>query len=240
MFRINIVKQSEALMLETSGISWKLKFDYKIQPEALIFSLAVLRNIRKMFLSWMEEKQKYIHAELPIQSTEVLLVSMAHLLSRTSSDQKDFLPGTHMGFGFWIGGWGCVPRTREEEPDSGVLRTGVLTGSKTEGCLRGTQANQSLYNHARELVSISQGKRQRVGVLVLSSERGVKTRPEQRDENKSTPGSSPRTKQSSQTSRGHQGVMSIKESTGGTQGTPVTIQECSHLGRDIRSEYPPT
>jgi hypothetical protein len=26
----NIVKQSEALMLETSGISWKLKFDYKM------------------------------------------------------------------------------------------------------------------------------------------------------------------------------------------------------------------
>ncbi|KAJ7369130.1 hypothetical protein DFH08DRAFT_796923 [Mycena albidolilacea] len=125
------------------------------------------------------------------------------------------------GFGFWIGGWGCVPRTREEEPDSGVFRTGVPTGSKTEG-------------------SRSQGKRQRVGVMVLSSERGAKARPEQRDEDKSTPGSSPRTKHSSQTSRGHQGVMSIKESTGGTQGTPVAIQECSHLGRDIRSEYPPT
>ncbi|KAJ7321087.1 hypothetical protein DFH08DRAFT_818896 [Mycena albidolilacea] len=123
------------------------------------------------------------------------------------------------GFGFWIRGWGCIPRTREEEPDSGVLQTGVPTGSKTEGCLRGTQVNQSLYNPARELVSRSQGKRQRVGVLVLSSERGAKARPEQRDEDKSTPGSSPRTKHSSQTSRGHQGVMSIKESTGGTQGT---------------------
>src|SRR4051812_7496467 len=45
-----------------------------------------------------------------------------------------------------IQGLGLRPRTREEEPDSGVLRTGVPTGSKAEGCLRGTQANQSLYN----------------------------------------------------------------------------------------------
>ncbi|KAJ7310967.1 hypothetical protein DFH08DRAFT_822807 [Mycena albidolilacea] len=143
--------------------------------------------------------------------------------------------------------WGCVPRTQEEEPDSGVLRTGVPTGSKTEGCLRGTsgepvsvQPCQGTSVMISSPWSISQGKRQRVGVLVLSSKRGAKARPEQRDENKSTPGSSPRTKQSSQTSRGHQGVMSIKEPTGGTQGTPVTIQECSRLGRDIRSEYPPT
>ncbi|KAJ7321697.1 hypothetical protein DFH08DRAFT_818558 [Mycena albidolilacea] len=82
--------------------------------------------------------------------------------------------------------------------------------------------------------------RDRVGVLVLLSERGAKARLEQRDENKSTPSSSPRTKQSSQTSRGHQGVMSIKEPAGGTKGTPVAIQERSCLGRDIRSEYPPT
>ncbi|KAJ7766005.1 hypothetical protein B0H14DRAFT_2633303 [Mycena olivaceomarginata] len=40
--------------------------------------------------------------------------------------------------------------------------------------------------------SRSQGKGQRVGVLVLSSKRGAKARPEQRDGNKSIPGSSPR------------------------------------------------
>ncbi|KAJ7888628.1 hypothetical protein B0H14DRAFT_2562206 [Mycena olivaceomarginata] len=51
-----------------------------------------------------------------------------------------------------IGGWGCVTRTRAEESDSGALQTGVPTGSKTKGCLRGAQANQSLYNPARELV----------------------------------------------------------------------------------------
>ncbi|KAJ7812965.1 peptidase family C54-domain-containing protein [Mycena leptocephala] len=41
----------------------------------------------------MEEKQKYIHAELPIQSTELLLVSTAHLLSRTRDEREDFPPG---------------------------------------------------------------------------------------------------------------------------------------------------
>jgi hypothetical protein len=66
--------------------------------------------------------------------------------------ERNPLQGSNRGFGFWIWGWGCIPRTREEEPDSGVLLTGVPTGSKTEGCLRGTQANQSLYNPARELV----------------------------------------------------------------------------------------
>ncbi|KAJ7302116.1 hypothetical protein DFH08DRAFT_826983 [Mycena albidolilacea] len=143
------------------------------------------------------------------------------------------------------GDWSCVPRTQEEEPNSGVLQTGVPTGSKTKGCPRGTQANQTLYNPAWELArsstarSRSQGKGQRVGVLVLSSERGAKARPEQQDGDKSTPGSSPRTKQS-QTPRGHQGVMSVKEPTGGARGTPVTIQERSRLGMDIRSEYPPT
>ncbi|KAJ7351474.1 hypothetical protein DFH08DRAFT_806195 [Mycena albidolilacea] len=102
-------------------------------------------------------------------------------------------------------GWGCVPRTREEEPDSGVLQTGVPTGSKTEGCLKGTsgepvsvQPCQGTSVVISSPWSISQGKRQRVGVLVLPSERGVKARPEQQDEDKSTPGSSPRTKQSSQ------------------------------------------
>ncbi|KAJ7360738.1 hypothetical protein DFH08DRAFT_800181 [Mycena albidolilacea] len=52
------------------------------------------------------------------------------------------------------GGWGCIPRTQEEEPDSGVLQTGVPTGSKTKGCLRGAQVNQSLYNPAWELGQI--------------------------------------------------------------------------------------
>jgi hypothetical protein len=41
----------------------------------------------------MEEKQKYIHAELPIQSTELLLVSTAHLPSRTRDEREDFPPG---------------------------------------------------------------------------------------------------------------------------------------------------
>ncbi|KAJ7308754.1 hypothetical protein DFH08DRAFT_823782 [Mycena albidolilacea] len=89
-------------------------------------------------------------------------------------------------------GWGCVPRTREEEPDSGVLQTGVPTGSRTEGGLRGTsgepvsvQPCQGTSVVISSPWSISQGKTQRVGVLVLSSERGVKARPEQQDENKS-------------------------------------------------------
>ncbi|KAJ7351297.1 hypothetical protein DFH08DRAFT_806024 [Mycena albidolilacea] len=151
-------------------------------------------------------------------------------------------------------GWGCVPRTREEEPDSGVLQTGVPTGSRTEGGLRGTsgkpvsvQPCQGTSVVISSPWSISQGKTQRVGVLVLSSERGVKARPEQRDENKSAqaqvqePSNPAKVKpEYRRATRGHQGVMSIKESTGGTQGTPVAIQECSHLGRDIRSEYPPT
>ncbi|KAJ7342500.1 hypothetical protein DFH08DRAFT_811582 [Mycena albidolilacea] len=92
---------------------------------------------------------------------------------------------------------------------------------------------------ARELVEIPrQGTESRSSGVV--EQRGVKARPEQQDGDKSTPGSSPRTKQSSQMSGGHQGVMSIKEPTGGTRGTPVATQERSRLGMDIRSEYPPT
>ncbi|KAJ6459113.1 CHAT domain-containing protein [Mycena vitilis] len=40
----NIVKQSDTVMPEASGISWKLKFDCKIPSDALVFSLAVLRK----------------------------------------------------------------------------------------------------------------------------------------------------------------------------------------------------
>ncbi|KAF8142752.1 hypothetical protein K438DRAFT_1784462 [Mycena galopus ATCC 62051] len=92
--------------------------------------------------------------------------------------------------------------SREPErrnPTQGTLNRG-LDWIQDRGCLRGTHT-KSLRNPARELVwrslplgrSRSQGKGQRIGVLVLSSERGAKARPEQRDD-KSTPGSSPRTK----------------------------------------------
>ncbi|KAJ7890443.1 hypothetical protein B0H13DRAFT_2665973 [Mycena leptocephala] len=40
----NIVKQSETMMPEVSGNSWKLKFDCKIPVETTIFSLAVLHK----------------------------------------------------------------------------------------------------------------------------------------------------------------------------------------------------
>jgi hypothetical protein len=54
--------------------------------------------------------------------------------------------------GYGIGGWGCILKTQEEEPNSGVLQTEVPTGSKTKGYLRGTQMNKSLCNPAKELV----------------------------------------------------------------------------------------
>ncbi|KAF8175497.1 CHAT domain-containing protein [Mycena galopus ATCC 62051] len=39
-----IVKQSETITPEVSGDSWKLQFDYKMPPEALMFSVAILRR----------------------------------------------------------------------------------------------------------------------------------------------------------------------------------------------------
>ncbi|KAJ7733374.1 hypothetical protein B0H14DRAFT_2639640 [Mycena olivaceomarginata] len=158
--------------------------------------------------------------------------------------------GSNRGFGFWIGVWGCVPRTREEEPDSGVLRTGVPTRSKTEGCLRGTsgepvsvqpcqgtsvmisspwqetESRSSWCYRAKGEQRQDQNNEMRTRALqtqVQEPSNPAKVRPEYR-----------------RASRGHQGVMSIKESTGSTKGTPVAIQECSRLGMDIRSEYPPT
>ncbi|KAF8218092.1 hypothetical protein K438DRAFT_1747323 [Mycena galopus ATCC 62051] len=106
--------------------------------------------------------------------------------------------------GYRIGVGVASQEPERRNPPQGYSEQGSRLDPR-QGYLKGTRT-KTLCNPARELVwrslplgrSRFQGKGQRVGVLVLSSERGAKARPEQRDDDKSTPGSSPRTKQSSQ------------------------------------------
>ncbi|KAJ7325421.1 hypothetical protein DFH08DRAFT_817101 [Mycena albidolilacea] len=89
------------------------------------------------------------------------------------------------------GGWGCVPRTQEEEPDSGVEIPRQRTESRGSGVVE-----------AREEQSKTRTTRWGQEHSRLKSQN-----------------------QAIQPKR-HQGVMNVKEPTGGARGTPVAIQEC--------------
>ncbi|KAJ7347066.1 hypothetical protein DFH08DRAFT_809808 [Mycena albidolilacea] len=100
------------------------------------------RRRAQIAAEWCAEEQQQAQQQAQLCQQRPLGVERESVTARIAHDRTSRIQGEDVanwanihrwGFGFWIGVWGCVPRTREEEPDSGVLQTGFQLDPRLRG-----------------------------------------------------------------------------------------------------------